>query len=314
MAAFSATATCEAWLAFLAEVFDGDAESIELLRQWFGYLFAGDTSRQKILLMFGPPRSGKGTIIKILSALLGRGSVANPTLASFSENFGMSSMIGKSVAIINDARLGRHSDVQRITERLLNISGEDTQTIDRKYREPIEVRLSARVVVVSNELPALADASGAIASRFCILETRRTFVGTEDRGLESLLLAELPGILNWAITGWRNLETAGAFAEPAHAASAREDLEALGSPMKAFLADCTESDTDAEVAMASLYRRWGDWCEQQGRREPGTQPMFGRNLRAAMPALREVRRTLPLTGRQRYYVGLRLTDQPSGYH
>ena len=38
-------------------------------------------------------------------------------------------------------------------ERLLSISGEDTLTIDRKYRDPWTGRLPTRFMILTNELP-----------------------------------------------------------------------------------------------------------------------------------------------------------------
>ena len=49
---------------------------------------------------------------------------------------------------------------------LLSISGEDTLTIDRKYREPWTGRLPTRFMILTNELPRFSDSSGALASRF----------------------------------------------------------------------------------------------------------------------------------------------------
>ena len=56
-----------------------------------------------------------------------------PTLASLGERFGLAPLIGKPLAIISDARLSGRADQQIIVERLLSITGEDGQTIDRKY-------------------------------------------------------------------------------------------------------------------------------------------------------------------------------------
>ena len=36
-----------------------------------GYVIAGDTRRHKGMLMIGPPRSGKGTIMTVTGALVG---------------------------------------------------------------------------------------------------------------------------------------------------------------------------------------------------------------------------------------------------
>ena len=49
------------WLDFLNQVWPG-GEEIELLQEIFGYLLVPDTSQQKIFLLVGPKRSGKGTM------------------------------------------------------------------------------------------------------------------------------------------------------------------------------------------------------------------------------------------------------------
>ena len=71
------------WLDFLTQLFGDDIESIETLQEWFGYLLTPDTRQQKIFMLIGPPRSGKGTIARVLESLIGRANVAGPTLASF---------------------------------------------------------------------------------------------------------------------------------------------------------------------------------------------------------------------------------------
>ena len=55
-------------------------------------------------------------------------------------------------------------------ERLLSISGEDSITVDRKYRAPWTGRLPTRFLILTNELPRFADSSGALASRFVLLD------------------------------------------------------------------------------------------------------------------------------------------------
>src|SRR3954447_16808437 len=93
---------------------------------------------------------------------------------------------------------------------------------------------------MTNVRPQLADPSGALPSRFVILKTAASFLGREDHGLTDKLLAELPGILNWSVQGYRRLRERGRFIEPASAQEALEQLELLGSPIKAFLSECCE--------------------------------------------------------------------------
>ena len=82
----------------------------------------------------------------------------------------------------------------KIASLLLLISGQDPVEIDRKNRPSVTVRLSCRIVISSNELPRIADASGALAGRFVLVRTRQSFHRREDTQLQSRLLAELPGM------------------------------------------------------------------------------------------------------------------------
>jgi len=156
------------WLSFLRQLWPGDEDGKRArltLQEMFGLMLTPDTRYQKIFLIVGPKRSGKGTIARVLTRLLGRDNVANPTLSGLSSHFGLSPLIDKRAAIISDARLGPRTDAYTVAERLLSISGEDALTIDRKYRHPWTGCLGVRFLILTNELPRIADASGALASR-----------------------------------------------------------------------------------------------------------------------------------------------------
>jgi putative DNA primase/helicase len=294
------------WLAFLNQIWPEDPESIAALQQIFGYLLTSDTSQQKALLMVGPKRSGKGTIARILSRLIGPHNFAAPTLASLGERFGLASLIGKSLAIISDARLSGRADQQVIVERLLSITGEDRQTIDRKYNpRPWTGKLPTRFVILTNELPKLGDASGALASRFIMLLMSKSFYGREDRGLTDKLLTELPGILNWSLEGWAALKRAGRFSQPASAAQALQQLEDLSSPIGAFVRERCEIDAAFSVGTSDVFNAWVEWCAGQRREHPGTVQNFGRDLGAAVPGLTTVQ-IGPRGERVRVYQGLQL--------
>ncbi|WP_174263772.1 phage/plasmid primase, P4 family [Hyphomicrobium sp. CS1BSMeth3] len=291
------------WLRFLGQLWGSDPQSIETLQEIFGYLISADTSQQKIPLIVGPKRSGKGTIARVLTALLGKDSVASPTLNSLDGDFGLASLIGKPVAIIGDARLSARANQAVIAERLLGISGEDTVQINRKYLPEWIGRLPTRFVLMTNELPRLADASGALASRFIVLTMAQSFYGKEDRGLYGRLSAELPGILNWAIEGFLRLRQRGYFQQPESARDAIDELEALGSPVAAFIKEKCTVGSGQTCQPERVFEAWKNWCANNGRREPGTVQSFGRDLRAAVPGL-SVRRPRAGGSQQRMYEGI----------
>ena len=95
-------------------------------------------------------------------------------------------------AIVNAGGRSRDRD-QCVDEALLRITGEDAISVERKGIADWVGRLPTRFVLMTNILPGIVDAGGAIASRFIILRFTRSFYGQEDLQLTDKLLDELPG-------------------------------------------------------------------------------------------------------------------------
>jgi putative DNA primase/helicase len=293
------------WNKFLTDLWSDDRQSIETLQEWFGYLLTHRTHFQKILMIVGPKRSGKGTIARVIKLLLGILNVCGPTLANMAEQFGLSGLIGKPAAIISDARIGGRTDTAIVTERLLSISGEDTLSIPRKFREDWTGKLPTRFTILTNELPRIEDSSGALSSRFIVLTLSESFFGREDHGLLDRFIPELPGILLWALDGLDRLQARERFDQPQSAADMIQQFEDLGSPINAFLRDRCEIGDAHSIACDVLYQSWISWCEDNGREKPGTKQTFGKSLRAAVTRITQSQ-SRDGDSRIRYYNGVRL--------
>ena len=135
----------EEWLKFLDQLWGKDFESIQTVQEWLGLLITTRMHFQKMLLIIGPQRSGKGTIIKTAQELLGARNVCKPTLNSLGIHFGAECLIGKTAAFITDARIGGKCDTSVLAERLLSISGQDNPDLPRKnmtdWREQVTFAL-----------------------------------------------------------------------------------------------------------------------------------------------------------------------------
>jgi putative DNA primase/helicase len=296
------------WFGFLAEITGGNQEKIDAIQEMMGYLLTAETHHQKAFMMVGPKRSGKGTIARIIQVILGANNVCSPTLSSLSTNFGLQPLIGKQVAIVSDARLGQRSDASVIAERILSISGEDSLTIDRKYKSSWTGKLCARFLILSNEIPRIPDVSGALASRFVIIKLDVSFYGKEDHGLFAKLCGELPGIFLWAVEGYKRLRERGYFATLESSETTLKQFEDLGSPMTAFVNDRCELGESYECEPSAMFDAWQQWCRENGIERVGSIHVFSRDLHAAVPGL-EIRQHRILGGeRKRFYVGIRLRE------
>lgn len=273
------------WHMFLSQLWPDDPASIFTLQVWFGYCLTPWTALQKMLLLVGPKRSGKGTIARVLNSSLGSRNVCGPTLGSLGTNFGLQSWLDKLLAVMSDARLSGRTDQSLVVENLLRVSGEDFISIDRKHKPAVQIQLPTRVMLISNELPRLSDTSGALAGRFITLKLTESFYGKEDTQLTDRLMEELPGILNWALEGRKRLKERGAFVQPDSAVDAMEEMADLASPVGAFVRDECLIGQGHTIRVDGLYQAWKTWCEDGGRDHPGTKQRFARDLRAAVPGL-----------------------------
>lgn len=296
----------ETWIEFIQNTWPGDAgaDCALMLAEWFGYCLSRDMSHHRMLWIIGPTRSGKGVISRILTALLGPASVCSPTLGSLGDRNGGQVLIGMRLAVIGDARLGRRNDKAAIIERLLSISGGDTQTFPRKYLPDWTGQPELKFVMLSNELPSLADESGALLGRLLLLETTQSHMGKEDRFLESRIRRELPAILNWALDGLDRLTVAGRFTEPASSASIIASFRAMSAPLTAFVDECCVVGENHTVECGALYAVYLRWAEEEGITRTYSRQAFGQKLRTVVPSMKRERAN-DWGSRTWYYCGLK---------
>lgn len=271
---------CPEFDRFLASLWGEDDETRRTAAQILGYLVSGRTDLHCMFGLIGPRRAGKSTFARLATELLGKGNVAALTQAALGETFGLQHLVGKSLAIISDARTSGKNP-QTVVERLLSITGEDAVPVPRKYKDAWQGRLHARVMILSNEMPHFGDASTAVSHRFVMLPFSRSFAGTEDRALEGKLKDELPGILNWALDGLADLDASGGvFAQSKAAREMVEDIAELSSPLLVFMREECELAPAYRVGKDKLYQRYEHWSRSNGM-PPVAAPVFAKALLAA---------------------------------
>jgi putative DNA primase/helicase len=283
--AYDAEAECPAWMAFLESVLPDDQQAHDFLGEWFGYVLSGRTDQQKILALIGERRSGKGTIARVLTAMLGKENVAGLDLNLLPGNFGLESLIGKSLAVSGDVRWHSRS-VGDAVPILLQVSGQDGVTAHRKNRSSWSGQLGVRFMLMSNDTPTFSDRSGALSGRMIFVKFAQSFYGREDVSLTDKLLAELPGVLNWALDGLERLNGRGRFTEPISGQAEAEAARRLSDPIGAFIEDWCVVDPDRDIALDLLFTRYRHWCDSEGRtKDSTTKEIFSRDLRSKVPKL-----------------------------
>jgi len=270
------------WFGFLDSL-GQDPEWVALLQQIMGCSLCAGYDLQKIFMLFGPPRCGKGTITRVLEATLGPQNVCSPNLIDFAKAFGLEQALGTRLAIVPEVAFPPR-DTQQIVAALKAISGGDLVTVDRKHIKNIPVRLRIKIMLVTNNFIALPDNSKALPSRVIPLRFTRSFLGKEDTELGRRLLAEQPAILNWSLEGFRTLvEQNGQFTLPESSLELMDQLQIESAPLQAFIREACVLDPRKGVYKQSLYESYKAWMKANDpERPPLEKGDFNRELMTAV--------------------------------
>lgn len=256
---YDPAATCTAWLAWLTDIFSSDLDRISLLQEMIGWCLCRDhLGIEKAMIFIGPPRSGKGTIIKVIRALLGggAGAFALPTL---DDNKILSGMRGQNVSIDSDTASPGRNNARQIGGLFKTISSNEPLSLSLLYTQtPWEGSLNCKLLLASNSIPTLFDDSGASANRWIPLAFDRSFLDHEQVDLADRLSVELPGIAVWAVQGLQRLMRNGRFTLPQSSRDELGNMLSSSSPTESYINDRLVVAKGQRVSETEL---WDDYCK-----------------------------------------------------
>jgi len=188
---YDANADCPLWLSKVGEWLHPSFHPT--LQEFMGYCLTSDTSLEVLLAMIGASRGGKGSITRVIQALVGPALHTSRTLNDLSGDFGLEGVLDKRLIVIPDAHDTDTARRSAAIERIKCISGRDELSINRKNVPIITAKVPAKLILVANKHPKFLDESGALAHRELLLVFSNSFVGREDRELLAAGRAEDQG-------------------------------------------------------------------------------------------------------------------------
>ncbi|KKK59263.1 hypothetical protein LCGC14_3036140, partial [marine sediment metagenome] len=302
---------------FCADIFSNDTDKILLLAQWFGYNLIPDMSMEKFMLFIGRPRSGKSTMLETMSYMLGQEQCCSTSFQSLCGPFGFQPLIGKLAALVGDAKVPHAREADSALEKILQITGGDPVTINRKRIKQLSlINLTCRFTIVTNDLPAFTDHARALEPRMNILDFENSYIGREDRHLKARLNKEAAAgrLINFALRGLKRLREKQNFTLPKSSYILQNQFRTISNPIHEFVAECcefaaTENKYNSETFWAvknEVYETWRNWCKANGR-SPGIKTLFFNRFFASYPDLVNTRRRIASV--QRYIIcGVCLTN------
>jgi putative DNA primase/helicase len=224
-----------------------------------------DYRHQKMLMLLGPPRCGKGNIGRVLHALVGDANFSGGELSSFATDSYLDGLRTKSVVFIGDAEKKVSSMIiNQVIGRIKAVSGNDAVSFHRMYVGPISCTLPVRITIGANSLPNLFDDSGALGSRMMLLPFGKSYLDREDLGLGQRLTEEIAGVAAWALEGLRRLNTNGKFTRPEVSLNEIRLIQEAYSPISRFVAECCVIDPNVRCSSNDVYNTYRAWALAEG--------------------------------------------------
>ncbi len=267
---YDSNAQAPKFLDFMNDITVNDEELIGVHQELIGYWLTGDTKAEKAVYYYGSGANGKSVLASIITELVGPQNVSSVPLSKFNDQFGMESMIGKSLNISAENEMGGKA---LKTENFKAIVSGDNITINIKYRPAISYRPYCRLVFLVNNLPDSSDVTEGYFRKLIIVPFSRTFKKDErDVNLKDGLLKELPGILNWAILGLKRLRSNN---YQFSACKAIEETERAyydeQNPVREFFRSHVVQEVGFRTKQSDFYNMYSQWLNVQGIDDKGTK-------------------------------------------
>ncbi len=268
---YDPTATCPAFLVFLSQIFSGDAERIKLVQQMIGYiLIGGYPFLHRVFCLIGWGRNGKSTLQDVMRDLLGRSNYSAVSLANLHLPFSAVMLSGKMANIVGETPTGKIN-----AEIFKSVTSGEGIRAARKFQDESIIDVSARFIFACNAIPTFDDDSDGLKDRLVIIPFD-IYIDEDDRdtSLKGKLELELPGILNWAMDGAREIMQTRTLVKPAAVERSKDVFSRNEDSIYSFYKEmCILQHVDDGLPIADIYERYVAYCADMGTK-PNTKRKF----------------------------------------
>ncbi len=250
-------------------------EYVLLISEIAGYCAYTREPLHKAIMLDGTGRNGKGVLMHVLTALLGKENTSSVPPQRFDTNrFAAAEIMGRLANLAGDVNPETFTE----TAMFKQLTGGDKINAERKFGQPFEFYSYATIIASFNSLPRSADTTEGFFSRWVLVKFPHTFKPADENGnprpgckiknpflVDKLVTAdELSGFLNLAVDALADLLDRGDFTKTSTSKKAERRFRIHADPVRGFLAARVEPCTDGKVSRNDLYYNYTQWCEREG--------------------------------------------------
>ena len=308
---FDPATKCPKFMKFLPEVVPPEKDRL-VLQEFIGYCLIKDSRFQKALLLTGRKQNGKGTLLNVISALLGEANVSNVELQKLTDNMRfitaqLHDRLANICADLPDRNLDETGTFKRI------VAG-DAISAEFKFGQPFEFRPHAKLLFSANALPRIPKDTEAFLVRWLLVEFPNSFLQGDPRRDENLkekltTPEELSGILNWALEGAQRLLQSKGFSSSETLEELEDRWTIMSDSVKVFVERCIQDMPNHDETAVKVFSAYVKFCESH-KVEPFGKERFMKAFRA--DGLHSTRKTRVSGEAVQVWQDVRVKDEKEG--
>jgi len=276
-AKYKKNAKCLKIKKFIREIIGRPDDEI-VIKQLFGWLFFKYYAFEIIFMFLGDGGNGKSKLVELIKLFAGEKNCTQlqPQVFENPESFSIKNLFGKIANLAPDIA----PTALKNTSVLKFLSGNDTIQAQRKFKEDISFRNSAKLIFGANELPITYDTKDAFWRRWILLEFPFKFIPEDEfdnltdeqkefkkKRIENIIENitsedELSGLLNWALEGYYELKSNKKFTYYHTPDEVRQIWIRRSDSFRAFINDNCLVDADQRCKKEELRRSYSEYCKK----------------------------------------------------
>ncbi|WP_430789104.1 phage/plasmid primase, P4 family [Virgibacillus flavescens] len=280
-ASYDKSVTCPEFEKFLNNAVT--PEDRKVIQELIGYLLTTETKAEKAFILYGPGRTGKSTLLKLIERILGDRYVSNLSMQDLNKRFSLGRMYGKLLNTFADLP-SKPLDDTGVFKAL--VSGDRLQA-ENKFKDPFEFRNKARLLFSCNELPQnYVDRTDGFFRRLQLIPFLNQIPENQiDPDLYEKLIAERNGIVLWALEGLHRLiDNNYQFSKSESSNKLLHQYRKESNNVIWFVEEYCILDLEAKIKSQELYKIYKNKCLENNK-QPISKIKFNQSLEKEYPTI-----------------------------